>query len=90
MASSRNEPKAGLRRADEAARALVTCCLLLDPQRIVLVGGVTRSRLIRRMLVDRLTEALPHPPDVVRSGFADDVALYGALALARDTAPASL
>ncbi|MFG1673746.1 hypothetical protein [Micromonospora sp. NPDC049282] len=38
----------------------------------------------------RLTEALPHPPDVVRSGFADDAALYGALAVARDTVPASL
>ncbi|WFE36093.1 ROK family protein [Micromonospora sp. WMMD975] len=74
-------------RVDEAARALATCCLLLDPQRIVLVGGVTRSALIRRMLVDRLTEALPHPPDVVRSRFADDAALYGALALARDTVP---
>ncbi|MGC4888180.1 ROK family protein [Micromonospora sp. DT227] len=74
-------------RVDEAARTLVTCCLLLDPQRIVLVGGVTRSVVIRRMLVDRLTEALPHPPDVVRSRFADDSALYGALALARDTVP---
>ncbi|GAA3753866.1 ROK family protein [Micromonospora maritima] len=76
-------------RVDEAARALATCCLLLDPQRLVLVGGVTRSDLIRRMLVDRLTEALPHPPDVVRSRFADDAALFGALTLARDAMPAA-
>ncbi|MEU1964697.1 ROK family protein [Micromonospora sediminicola] len=75
-------------RVDEAARALATCCLLLDPQRLVLVGGVTRSDLIRRMLVDRLTEALPHPPDVVRSRFADDAALFGALTLAREAVPA--
>ncbi|MGX1612548.1 hypothetical protein ACWIF8_01475 [Micromonospora chalcea] len=27
-------------RVDELARWLVTCCLLLDPQRIVLVGRV--------------------------------------------------
>ncbi|MFG2059234.1 ROK family protein [Micromonospora sp. NPDC048930] len=74
-------------RVDEVARHLVTCCLLLDPQRVVLVGGVTRSALIRRMLVGRLTEVLPHRPDVVLSRFADDAALLGALTLAREAVP---
>ncbi|MCW3841533.1 ROK family protein [Micromonospora yasonensis] len=75
-------------RVDELARHLVTCCLLLDPQRVVLVGGVTRNALIRGLLVDRLTEVLPHRPDVVLSRFADDAALLGALTLAREAVPA--
>ncbi|WP_241825109.1 ROK family protein [Micromonospora sp. CB01531] len=75
-------------RVDEVARHLVTCCLLLDPQRVVLVGGVARSALIRGLLVDRLKEVLPHRPDVVLSRFADDAALLGALTLAREAVPA--
>ncbi|MEU2613958.1 ROK family protein [Micromonospora sp. NPDC007271] len=75
-------------RVDEAARHLVTCCLLLDPQRVVLVGGVAGSALIRSLLVDRLNEVLPHRPDVVLSRFADDAALLGALTLAREAVPA--
>ncbi|TYC25161.1 ROK family protein [Micromonospora sp. MP36] len=75
-------------RVDEVARHLATCCLLLDPQRVVLVGGVARSALIRRLLVDRLNEVLPHRPDVVLSRHADDAALLGALTLAREAVPA--
>ncbi|MEV0807123.1 ROK family protein [Micromonospora sp. NPDC050200] len=75
-------------RVDELARHLVTCCLLLDPQRVVLVGGVAGSELIRGLLVDRLAEVLPHRPDVVLSRFADDAALLGAVTLARGAVPA--
>ncbi|MEU5941686.1 ROK family protein [Micromonospora sp. NPDC047548] len=75
-------------RVDELARHLVTCCLLLDPQRVVLVGGVAGSDLIRGLLVDRLAEVLPHRPDVVLSRFADDAALLGAVTLAREAVPA--
>jgi glucokinase len=32
----------------------MTCCLLLDPQRVVVVGGVARNDLIRELLADRL------------------------------------
>ncbi|WP_434741168.1 ROK family protein [Micromonospora sp. SH-82] len=71
-------------RVDELARHLVTCCLLLDPERVVLVGGVAGSAVIRGLLVDRLAEVLPHRPDVVLSGFADDAALLGAVTLARE------
>ena len=76
-------------RVDELARHLVTCCLLLDPQRVVLVGGVAGSELIRGLLVGRLTEVLPHRPDVVLSRFADDAALLGAVTLAREAVPAA-
>ncbi|RIV40047.1 ROK family protein [Micromonospora radicis] len=74
-------------RLDELARHLVTSCLLLDPQRVVLVGGVSGSALIRGLLVDRLTEVLPHRPEVVLSRFADDAALLGAVTLAAEAVP---
>ncbi|TBL29748.1 ROK family protein, partial [Verrucosispora sp. SN26_14.1] len=79
-----SERQALIARLDELARHLVTCCLLLDPQRVVLVGGVAGSALIRELLVDRLTEVLPHRPEVVLSRFADDAALLGAVTLARE------
>ncbi|MFF5234168.1 ROK family protein [Dactylosporangium sp. NPDC000521] len=69
-------------RVGELARHVVTCCLLLDPQCIVLVGGVARDDLVRELLIDRLSHALPYPPEVVLSDFAQDAALLGSLTLA--------
>ena len=70
------------RALDELARHVVTCCLLLDPQRLVLVGGVARDDLVRELLIDRLSHALPYPPEVVLSDFAQDAALLGSITLA--------
>ncbi|WFF05729.1 ROK family protein [Micromonospora sp. WMMD1076] len=75
-------------RVDELARQLVTCCLLLDPQRIVLVGGVAGNDLVRELLTERLTHTLPYPPEIVLSDFAQDAALLGALAMAGEAQPA--
>ncbi|MDQ7908075.1 ROK family protein [Phytohabitans sp. ZYX-F-186] len=69
-------------RVDELARHVVTCCLLVDPQRLVLVGGVARDELVRELLTERLSRALPYRPEVVLSGFAQDAALLGSLTLA--------
>ncbi|MEH1011752.1 ROK family protein [Micromonospora sp. CPCC 206060] len=77
-----------LARVDELARHLATCCLLLDPRRVVLVGGVAGSDLIRGLLAERLATVLPHPPELVLSSFADDAALLGAVTLAREAVPA--
>ncbi|GAB3153133.1 ROK family protein [Micromonospora sonneratiae] len=77
-----------LARLDELARHLATCHLLLDPQRVVLVGGVAGSDLIRTLLTERLRQVLPHPPELVLSAFADDAALLGAITLARESVPA--
>ncbi|WP_329101036.1 ROK family protein [Micromonospora sp. NBC_01699] len=77
-----------LGRLDELARHLVTCCLLLDPERVVLVGGVAGSELIHGLLAERLARVLPHPPEIVLSGFADDSALLGAVTMAREALPA--
>lgn len=73
-----------LPRVDELARHLATCCLLLDPRRVVLVGGVARDPLVRRLLRDRLATILPRQPEIVLSGFPDDAALLGAIRMARE------
>ncbi|MGW3606158.1 ROK family protein [Micromonospora sp. NPDC005161] len=76
-------------RVDEIARHLITCCLLVDPQRVVLVGGVAGSELIRGLIVERLAEVLPYRPEIVLSSFAADAALLGAVLLAREAVPAA-
>jgi glucokinase len=73
-----------LARLDELARHLATCCLLLDPRRVVLVGGLAGNGLIRELLVERLTQVLPYRPEVVLSSFPDNAALLGALVLAAE------
>lgn len=77
-------------RLDELARHLATCCLLLDPGRVVLVGGVARNPLVRELLVERLTEVLPYRPEVVLSDFPDDAALLGAVTMAAEAASAGV
>ncbi|BCB89958.1 ROK family protein [Phytohabitans suffuscus] len=69
-------------RVDELARHVATCCLLVDPRRLVLVGGVARDALVRDLLTERLARALPYPPEVVLSTFAQEAALLGSLTLA--------
>ncbi|MDW5328412.1 ROK family protein [Plantactinospora sp. KLBMP9567] len=76
-------------RLDELARHLATCCLLLDPGRVVLVGGVARDPLVRELLTERLAEVLPYRPEVVLSDFPDDAALLGAVTMAAEAAPAA-
>ena len=77
-------------RVDELARHLVTCCLLLDPHRIVLVGSVAGNEVVRELLVERLAHALPYRPDIVLSAFAQDAALLGSLAMAMEALPAAV
>jgi glucokinase len=73
-----------LGRVDELARHLATCCLLVDPQRVVLVGGVARNDLVRSLLAERLGQVLPRRPEIVLSDFADDAALLGAVTMAQE------
>lgn len=76
-------------RLDELARHLVTCCLLIDPRRVVLVGGVAGNPLVRELLAERLAEVLPYRPELVLSEFPDDAALLGAVTIAAEVASAA-
>lgn len=68
-------------RLGALARQLVTACLLLDPQRVVLVGGMTAGKAVVNGIRKHLETHVPLPPEVVVSHFPNDAALYGALEL---------
>lgn len=85
LARSDGNARAFLRgRVDELARHILTCVLLLDPQRVVVGGGMSRATtLVLDPLRARLESALPFPPEVVESCFGADASLRGAVELAR-------
>jgi len=69
---------------DELARHILTCALFLDPQRVVVGGGMSRAtELILDPLRARLKSAMAFPPDIVESRFGADASLRGAVELAR-------
>lgn len=71
-------------RVDELARHILTCVLLLDPQRVVVGGGMSRATtLVLDPLRARLESALAFPPEIVQSSFGADASLRGAVELAR-------
>jgi len=72
------------RRIDAVARAMISMCLLVDPQRVVVFGGMTRSSRIVDRLAAQLTRRLPFPPEFTVSRFAQDAPLVGALTLAAE------
>lgn len=69
-------------------RQLVTACLLLDPQRVVLVGGMTAGKAVVEGIREHLKAHVPFPPEVVVSDFPNEAALYGALELVSNKASA--
>jgi glucokinase len=70
---------------DALAMTVVNLCVTLDPQRVVLGGGMMAAAdqivPVVRQAVER---AVPFPPTIAPARFVDDAALYGALALALD------
>ena len=71
-------------RVDELARHILTCALLLDPQRIVVGGGMSSAtNLILDPLRARLKSAMAFPPEIVESCFGADASVRGAVELAR-------
>jgi len=76
---------------DELARHILTCVLLLDPQRVVIGGGMSRARdLLLDPLRARLDAVLSYPPQIVRSRFGAEASLLGAIELARHGMAGSL
>jgi glucokinase len=70
---------------DEISFQLCCLAIALDPERIVVGGGLMRSRdVVLPRLTDRLNEFVPFPPQVVEARFSLDAGLMGGIAVALD------
>jgi glucokinase len=71
----------------ELAFHLVNLTNAVDPQRIVVGGGMTAAwPLVHPALRNALDRAVPYPPELVRSAFPDRAPLIGAIALGGNAA----
>jgi glucokinase len=74
---------------DELAFHVANIAIAVDPARIAIGGGLTRSwDLLEPRLVQALRAAVPYPPELTLADFPDEAALLGAVALAVDAARA--
>jgi glucokinase len=72
---------------DALADGLISWCLVIDPQRVVVSGGLlAAAALWWQPVTARLADALPDPPALRRSAFGADAALQGALHLSLEAA----
>ncbi len=72
---------------DELAFHLVNLAIAVNPARIAVGGGMTRSwDRIGPRLEEALLAGVPYPPDLVLAHFPHDAPLLGAVALAVDAA----
>jgi glucokinase len=75
---------------DALAMAVANVCITIDPQRLVLGGGmVGAARAIVPRVRSAVRRTVPFPPQVTTARFIDEAPLYGALALALDAASGS-
>jgi glucokinase len=73
---------------DELAFHVVNLAILVNPARIAVGGGMTRSwDRIRPGLADALSRGVPYPPELVLADFPHEAPLLGAVALAIDAVP---
>ena len=76
---------------DELAVHIANLAITVDPARIAVGGGLTRSaNVVLPALRRRLVQAVPFPPELVAARFEQDGALRGAVALAMDLTSASI
>ena len=72
---------------DELAFHLVNLAIVVNPARIAVGGGMTRSwDRIQPRLDEALLAGVPYPPELVLAHFPHDAPLLGAVALAVDAA----
>src|SRR5215469_3140821 len=72
---------------DELAFHVVNLAIAINPARIAVGGGMTRSwHRIEPRLSEALRAGVPYPPDLVLAHFPHDAPLLGAVALAVDAA----
>ncbi|BCJ49988.1 glucokinase [Actinoplanes sp. NBRC 14428] len=69
------------------ARTVANLCVTLDPERVVLAGGMlgAADHIVPRVEAE-LRRAVPFPPRLVKARFVDDAPLVGAVALALESA----
>ena len=68
---------------DEISFQLCCLAIALDPERIVVGGGLMRSKdVVLPRLIARLNEFVPFPPQVVEARFSLDAGLMGGIAVA--------
>jgi glucokinase len=76
---------------DELAVHIANLAITVDPARIAVGGGFTRSAdVVLPALRRRLVQAVPFPPELVPARFEQDGALRGAVALAMDLTSESI
>lgn len=76
---------------DELAVHIANLAITIDPARIAVGGGFTRSaNVVLPALRRRLAQAVPFPPELVPARFEQDGALRGAVALAMDLTTESI
>lgn len=74
---------------DVLARSIANISVLLDPELVVLGGGMMASAdVILPALREHLARAVPFPPRVAAAHFTRDASLHGAVALALDAVDA--
>jgi glucokinase len=72
---------------DELAFHLVNLAILINPAKIAVGGGMSRSwDRIQPRLAEALRASVPYPPELVLAHFPHDAPLLGAVALAIDAA----
>lgn len=72
---------------DELAFHLVNLAILVNPAKIAVGGGMSRSwDRIQPRLAEALRASVPYPPELVLAHFPHDAPLLGAVALAVDAA----
>jgi predicted NBD/HSP70 family sugar kinase len=81
---------------DDLAMAIIAIASTVDPELVILEGGVGRSLgPYLETLVSRIAPSLPAPPRIVTSSLGSDATVIGAIAAAlelsrRRTAPAAV
>ena len=91
LAGSLSDPAAAAARdefRDELCFHLVNLVIALDPQRVVVGGGLVRSwAVLGPSIAAALDTAVPFPPELVVAAHPYDAPLFGALALGRSLVP---
>jgi predicted NBD/HSP70 family sugar kinase len=64
------------------AAGITAVCAVLDPELVVLGGGVGRNRLLVAETRKAVADLLPDPPRIERTVLEDQAAVHGAVAVA--------